>query len=651
MEARKIRIGNNIKVIWQITNGGEAVPLEGKNPSLVMCVFNDELPIRDFSYKDNAISFLFPAEMQKYCGPYTLWLSYDSEGSVHTIDKHYAFILTPTTDEEAEGTDAEVTILTDTASAGTGIAASIVIGTTTTLPAGSKATVENVGTANAAILNFGIPQGEAGKDGTGGKDGSDGKDNATTASGVGGEVTVDDITVKARPASVTFNVASNGVISSTQDTKIVFSYTRGTETGLATITEITSDNFAEDITFDKGGSYFLVKGSAIKRTNITDADGNNVVWPVSNANVYVKCSVPGSKVTFVLTIPVYVNTSAFFGTVYRTQKEFQQKYNALSESVTENGTEIAECKSTISQTANEITASVEEYKTTNDANIESLQSSISVNAEGITAAAKSVTALADTVSGNTKKIAENESSIAVVSDGISALSKKITFDSDGNITNIDKSGLLVTADKTELSSEIADVNGKVVDKATISTMIEDGVAKAKVKASQIELSADDKLNLTSGTFTIESDNFKVDESGNASMTGEINAKSGTIGDKDGKYYTIEERDSFFGLYCSNSKKESSASGAFNWNSLAYNTYDGLQLSAKAKLDSTQSGTMKLGGDGFCIGATNTSGAMSYFMIAPTAGNLAIFAVGLPTSSTGLSIGQIWNDNGTLKIKQ
>lgn len=43
-----------------------------------------------------------------------------------------------------------------------GDAATIQVGSVTTLPAGSDATVENVGTENAAVLNFGIPQGPAG---------------------------------------------------------------------------------------------------------------------------------------------------------------------------------------------------------------------------------------------------------------------------------------------------------------------------------------------------------------------------------------------------------------------------------------------------------------------------------------------------------
>ena len=44
-----------------------------------------------------------------------------------------------------------------------GPAATITVGTTTTLPAGSQATVTNVGTSGAAVFNFGIPKGADGQ--------------------------------------------------------------------------------------------------------------------------------------------------------------------------------------------------------------------------------------------------------------------------------------------------------------------------------------------------------------------------------------------------------------------------------------------------------------------------------------------------------
>ena len=59
-----------------------------------------------------------------------------------------------------------------------GAAATISVGTTTTLEAGSDATVENTGSTSAAVFNFGIPRGADGKDGKDGKNGADGQDGA-----------------------------------------------------------------------------------------------------------------------------------------------------------------------------------------------------------------------------------------------------------------------------------------------------------------------------------------------------------------------------------------------------------------------------------------------------------------------------------------
>ena len=56
-----------------------------------------------------------------------------------------------------------------------GAAATIKVGTVTTLAPGSKATVSNRGTANAAVLDFGIPRGADGEGGGGsGEAGADG---------------------------------------------------------------------------------------------------------------------------------------------------------------------------------------------------------------------------------------------------------------------------------------------------------------------------------------------------------------------------------------------------------------------------------------------------------------------------------------------
>lgn len=73
-----------------------------------------------------------------------------------------------------------------------GAAATIQVGQVTTLPAGQQATVTNVGTANAARFDFGIPKGQDGADGAPGQDGQDGQPGADGEDGGYYTPSVDD---------------------------------------------------------------------------------------------------------------------------------------------------------------------------------------------------------------------------------------------------------------------------------------------------------------------------------------------------------------------------------------------------------------------------------------------------------------------------
>ena len=68
-----------------------------------------------------------------------------------------------------------------------GAAGTVEVGTTTTGAAGTNASVENVGTGNAAILNFTIPRGDKGDKGDKGDTGSTGPQGATGPRGPQGE--------------------------------------------------------------------------------------------------------------------------------------------------------------------------------------------------------------------------------------------------------------------------------------------------------------------------------------------------------------------------------------------------------------------------------------------------------------------------------
>lgn len=69
----------------------------------------------------------------------------------------------------------------------TGNAATIHVGSTTTLPVGQDATVENIGSQYAAVLNFGIPQGPQGPQGVKGDKGDTGATGPQGATGAKGD--------------------------------------------------------------------------------------------------------------------------------------------------------------------------------------------------------------------------------------------------------------------------------------------------------------------------------------------------------------------------------------------------------------------------------------------------------------------------------
>jgi hypothetical protein len=80
--------------------------------------------------------------------------------------------LQPDTHPAAWGVLAQAGVAGPTGPAGA--AATVSVGTVTTGAAGTQATVTNSGTANAAVLNFTIPQGAPGTNGTGGGGGGGG---------------------------------------------------------------------------------------------------------------------------------------------------------------------------------------------------------------------------------------------------------------------------------------------------------------------------------------------------------------------------------------------------------------------------------------------------------------------------------------------
>lgn len=121
-----------------------------------------------------------------------------------------------------------------------GNAATISVGSTTTLPVGYNATVENVGSIYNAVLNFGIPQGPQGEQGPAGADGFDpiatvtqdaggatisitdanGTTTAYISNGAGANVPIATTSIpgKVMPDGSTITVAADGTIAAAQPT-------------------------------------------------------------------------------------------------------------------------------------------------------------------------------------------------------------------------------------------------------------------------------------------------------------------------------------------------------------------------------------------------------------------------------------------------
>ena len=95
-----------------------------------------------------------------------------------------------------------------------GTNATITIGSVTTGGAGSSATVTNSGTASAAVLDFTIPKGDDGTPGTNGTNGTNGTDGADGADGAAATITVGTVTTGASgtSATVTNSGTSNAAV-------------------------------------------------------------------------------------------------------------------------------------------------------------------------------------------------------------------------------------------------------------------------------------------------------------------------------------------------------------------------------------------------------------------------------------------------------
>lgn len=637
---KKIRLHNDIHVSWGITTNGKQESLEAKTLQVQLVVYNKVITIPDFTIKGNIISFEFSGSQQKYCGVYTLVCRDTTNGNLSTIDKTEAFELVSHSEEE-QGTDNPnvalevVTLNTDRDSSTIGRAATIEIGDVKTLHSGAAAYVRNSGTSNAAVLDFGIPSGSNGDDGM---------------SGYG---------ISADPASVTFNTDSKGNISSSQDKLIrMKAYLGGQEIDDVTIVGLSTTNFANTVSAESDGKSFYLSGSDLQTVHTTDLDGNSIKVPVTQAQVAVDCKIGGSDLVYSTIVRVFVNTQTFYTTLVSNQKMFKQTFTELSNSLDEQGVKLEKYYSEFQQTARGLSATISSNKQDADGSIENITNKLEATASSLSSTIESNKKDAD---GNFEKLSSEfkQTTDEITStveqnktdaDGkLESLSSKISqnaksieiansrFNEDGSLK--DKSGLMTTADKATLASREY-VDGKVVNEATIPTMINNGISTATIKADQIQFSGH-QVKFDAGEIVINSKNFNLDGYGNVTMSGEIHATSGWFGNPGNNIKIATDETGAVGLSPINT------TGWRDDNNICFTKAGQLYFNSTSEDKKTI--TTITGGRLF-VGRADIFGKDAPNLSVNSSGEkLQISAVNLPTSASEAGSGCLYNDNGTIKI--
>ena len=638
---KKIRLHNDIHVSWGITTNGKQESLEAKTLQVQLVVYNKVITIPDFSINGNVISFEFSGSQQKYCGVYTLVCRDTTNGNLSTIDKTEAFELVPHSEEE-QGTDNPnvalevVTLNTDRDSSTIGRAATIEIGEVKTLRSGAAAYVRNSGTTNAAVLDFGIPSGSNGNDGM---------------SGYG---------ISAEPASVTFNTDSKGNISSSQDKLIrMKAYLGGQEIDDVTIVGLSTTNFANTVSAESDGKSFYLRGSDLQTVHTTDLDGNSIKVPVTQAQVAVDCKIGGSDLVYSTIVRVFVNTQTFYTTLVSNQKMFKQTFTELSNSLDEQGVKLEKYYSEFQQTARGLSATISSNKKDADGSLENITNKLEATSSSLSSTIEANKKDAD---GNIEKL---KTEFKQTTDGITSIVEQNKTDADGKLEKLsaavtlnanqieiansrfnadgtlkNKSGLMTTDDKATLATREY-VDGKVVNEATITTMINNGISTATIKADQIRFTGTTTV-FESGEIIIRSNGLNLDQYGNATFNGEIHATSGWFGSTSNNIKLATEGNGTVGLSSTNS------SGWVDANNIRFTSAGQLYLNSESDdgktVTSITSGDIKVGrGDSF--GSDTPK-----FHVNTSGDKLQIAAVNLPTSASEAGSGCLYNDNGTIKIK-
>ena len=129
--------------------------------------------------------------------------------------------------------------------------------------------------------------------------------------------------------------------------------------------------------------------------------------------------------------------------------------------------------------------------------------------------------------------------IQATNKSISALAGKVSFDSSGNITNISKSGLVLTSTFAGLFTSQVSAKG-LVSEGQMNVAISNGISAATIQADKINLTGH-CMNFSGGQITITTPNFKLDSTG--SIWCQNGTFSGTVTGVHGSFKTLDCVDS------------------------------------------------------------------------------------------------------------
>lgn len=129
--------------------------------------------------------------------------------------------------------------------------------------------------------------------------------------------------------------------------------------------------------------------------------------------------------------------------------------------------------------------------------------------------------------------------IKATNGSISALAAKVSFDSSGNITNINKTDLVLTSTFAGFFTTQVNANG-LVSEGQMNVAISNGISAATIQADKINLTGH-CMNFSGGQITITTPNFKLDSTG--SIWCQNGTFSGMVTGVHGSFKTLDCVDS------------------------------------------------------------------------------------------------------------